>query len=127
MYLAPVIFQEYVPAVRDIRVTIVGPKTFATAICPPAGGYDVDYRMDIDGARFEAIDLPAPTTRKLKAMMKRMGLVYGAVDLRRTPDDTYVFLEVNPAGEWRFVEEKTGQPITAAMAQLLVALDRAGG
>jgi glutathione synthase/RimK-type ligase-like ATP-grasp enzyme len=55
--------------------------------------------------------------------MQSLGIVYGAVDLRRTPEGRYVFLEVNPAGEWRFVEERTGQPITEAMAALLIRLD----
>jgi len=50
--------------------------------------------------------------------------VYGAVDLRLTPEGDYVFLEVNPAGEWRFVEERTGQPITRSMAALLARLDK---
>jgi hypothetical protein len=35
-----------------------------------------------------------------------------------------VFLEINPAGEWLFVEERSGQPITEAVADFLVMLDR---
>lgn len=122
--LAPVIFQEHVPAVADIRVTVVGNRMFATAVVPAPGGYEVDYRMDIAGARFESTELPAEVEQKIHALMKRLGLVYGAIDLRQTPDGTYVFLEVNPAGEWLFVEERTHQPITDAMAELLAALDR---
>src|SRR5438876_11084737 len=122
--LAPVIFQEYVPAVADIRVTVIGAKMFATAIIAAAGSYDIDYRMDLGGARFEPIDLPAKTQEGIHALMRRLGLLYGAVDLRQTADGRYVFLEVNPAGEWRFVEERTGQPITDAVAELLEELDR---
>ena len=47
--------------------------------------------------------------------MRALGLVDGASDFRRTPEGDYVFLKVNPAGEWRFVEERTGQPITRAV------------
>jgi hypothetical protein len=122
--LAPVIFQEYVPAVADVRVTVVGESMFAAAIIPAPGGYDLDYRMDMDGASFEPAELPVETQQGIHALMKRLGLVFGAVDLRRTPDDRYIFLEVNPAGEWRFVEERTGQPITYALAELLAGLDR---
>jgi glutathione synthase/RimK-type ligase-like ATP-grasp enzyme len=120
--LAPVIFQEYVPASADIRVTVVGKTMFAAAINPAAGGYAIDYRMDMAGASFVPTELPAATRKGIRALMKRLGLVYGAIDLRRTPDGD-VFLEINPAGEWRFVEERTGQPITAAMASLLAELD----
>ena len=121
--LAPVIFQEYVPAVCDIRVTAIGERLFATAISAPEGGYEFDYRMEMDSARFEPTELPAETAAGLRALMERLGLVYGAIDLRRTPDGEHVFLEVNPAGEWRFVEEKSGQPLTEAMAELLAGLD----
>jgi hypothetical protein len=37
-----------------------------------------------------------------------MGLIYGAIDMRLTPDGRYVFLEINPAGQWLFVEHRTG-------------------
>jgi glutathione synthase/RimK-type ligase-like ATP-grasp enzyme len=112
-----------VAADADVRVTVVGDRLFPTAIRATPGGYDVDYRMDLAGATFTPTDLPQETERRLRALMARLGLVYGAIDLRRTPDGD-VFLEVNPAGEWRFIEERTGQPITDAMADLLTSLDR---
>jgi glutathione synthase/RimK-type ligase-like ATP-grasp enzyme len=122
--LAPVIFQEFIPAVSDIRATVVGERIFATAISANPAGYAVDYRMDMAGAQFRPSELPAETEAKIHALMARLGLVYGAIDLRRTPDGRHVFLEVNPAGEWRFVEERTEQPITQAMAELLARLDQ---
>jgi glutathione synthase/RimK-type ligase-like ATP-grasp enzyme len=105
-------------------VTVVGERMFAAAILPAPDGYDLDYRMDMDGASIESAKLPVETQRGIHALMKRLGLVFGAVDLRRTPDDRYVFLELNPAGEWRFVEERTNQPITYAVAELLAELDQ---
>ena len=122
--LAPVIFQEFVPATVDLRVTVVGDDLFATAITPAPGGYHLDYRMDLPGATFSPTVLPDETEKQLRALMDRLGLVYGAIDLRRTPEGGYVFLEVNPSGEWLFVEERSEQPITAAMASLLGRLDR---
>ena len=123
--LAPVIFQEYVPAVADIRVTVMGNRMFAAAITPAPGGYDIDYRMDMPGATFRPATLPADVKSKIGRLMKRLGLVYGAIDLRRTADGTHVFLEINPAGEWRFVEERTHQPMTDAFAEMLVEFGRA--
>jgi RimK-like ATP-grasp domain len=121
--LAPVIFQEFVPAVADIRATVVGHEVLAAAITPAPNGYEVDYRMDLDGARFEATTLPEQLRTKLRSLLDRLGIVYGAIDLRLTPRGDYVFLEVNPAGEWLFVEDRTQQPITQAMADLLIQLD----
>jgi len=124
--LAPIIFQEYVLASADIRVTVVGPSLFPAAIVPAPGGYALDYRMDLEGACFRATDLPSATEARIRSLVEHLGLVYGAIDLRRTPDGDHVFLEINPAGEWLFVEERTGQPITRSFASLLAKLDATG-
>lgn len=122
---APVIFQEYVAAVCDLRVTVVGDEVHAAAIHSQETAYPVDFRMDMANARIEAAELPDAVTELLQALMARLGLVYGAIDMRRTPDGRYVFLEINPAGQWLFVEQRTGQPIAAAMARLLLERDAA--
>lgn len=122
--LAPVIFQEYIPAEGDLRITVVGEEMFCAAITPAPGGYQIDYRMDLQGAAYRPTEVPSEVEKGLRALMQRLGLVYGAIDMRRTAEGEHVFLEVNPAGEWLFVEERTNQPITAAMADLLVELDK---
>jgi glutathione synthase/RimK-type ligase-like ATP-grasp enzyme len=123
---APVIFQEYVPADVDLRVTVVGDQIFPAAIHSQESEYPVDFRMDMTNTRIEADELPADVCERLLELMARLGIVYGAIDLRRTPDGRHVFLEVNPAGQWLFVEIATGQPIAAAVARELLAHDRAG-
>jgi hypothetical protein len=117
---APVIFQEYVPAVYDLRVTVIGREVFAAAIHSQETAYTVDCRMDIGRARMEAVDLPEAVRGQLFALMDSLGLVYGAIDLRLKPDGTYVFLEVNPAGQFLFIEAVTGQPIARTLAVALV-------
>lgn len=122
---APVIFQEYVEADVDLRVTVVGDELFAAAIHSQETEYKVDCRMDIASARIEAVALPQEVEERLQALMARLGLVYGAIDMRRTPDGRHVFLEINPAGQWLFIEQESGQPIAAALARLLHARDGA--
>ena len=116
---APVIFQEYIAALIDLRVTVVGDEIFAAAIHSQETQYRVDFRIDMNQAAIEAHDLPEGVTSKVGAFMRRLGLVYGAIDMRLTPDGRYVFLEINPAGQWLFIEGRTGQPITTAVARTL--------
>ena len=123
---APVIFQEYIDAVYDIRVTIVGEQIFAAAIYSQETSYRVDFRMQMENVKIEAITLPSLVTNSLKELMHRLGLVYGAIDLRLTPEGKYVFLEINPAGQWLFVEDKTQQPISTAIAKLMSEKNRRG-
>jgi glutathione synthase/RimK-type ligase-like ATP-grasp enzyme len=120
---APVIFQEYVEAVYDLRITLVGEAIFAAAIHSQETSYPVDFRMDMTNAEITPIELPAEIEARLRHYRRALGLQYGAVDMRLRPDGQYVFLEINPAGQWLFVEEATQQPIAAALAQLLVDHD----
>lgn len=75
--------------------------------------------MNLD-AKYQEHELPAETATKLRELMDCLGLVYGAIDLRLTPDGRYVFLEINPAGQFLYIEQATGQPIAAALAQALL-------
>jgi glutathione synthase/RimK-type ligase-like ATP-grasp enzyme len=121
---APVIFQEYIEAEHDLRITVVDGHVFAAAIYSQETSYPVDFRMDMANARVEAVDLPDDVCDRLRALMARLGLVYGAIDMRQSLDGNHVFLEINPAGQWLFVEHKSGQPIAATLAEVLVANDR---
>ncbi|RZU00637.1 MvdC/MvdD family ATP grasp protein [Rivibacter subsaxonicus] len=116
---APVIFQRYIEATVDLRITVVGERLFPAAIHSQDSDYKIDFRMDIGRARIEPVSLPADVEAKLLELMRRLGLAYGAIDMRRRPDGSHVFLEINPAGQWLFIERQTGQPISAALAELL--------
>ena len=122
---APVIFQEHVRANIDLRITVVGDSVFAAEILTGETDYHVDFRMRMDIATIRAHVLPDDVLDKLRQLMSTLRLVYGAIDMRLTPDGEYVFLEVNPAGQWQFVEERTAQPITDALASYLLRSERA--
>ena len=123
---APVIFQEYVEGV-DLRVTIVGDRMFAAEIDARATSYPVDMRMVISEAEVKPTTLPDHVQGALLALQSRLGLKYGAIDMRRTAEGDCVFLEVNPAGQWLFVERLTGLPISQAVADYLATLDDYSG
>ena len=118
---APVIFQECVRAGLDIRVTVVGDTMFAAAIDSQQTSYAFDFRIDMNSAHVAPHDLSPHTRAGISALMSRLRLKYGAIDLRQSDDGREFFLEINPAGQWMFVEERTGQRITQAVAMLLAS------
>jgi glutathione synthase/RimK-type ligase-like ATP-grasp enzyme len=120
--LTPVIFQRYIPARHDLRITIVGDRIFAAEIHTQQAKYQVDVRMDPHIPCFPHT-LPADLEQKLLTFMKRLGLEYGAIDMRLTPDGEYVFLEINPSGYYSYIEEATGQPITRTLAEKLAQVN----
>jgi glutathione synthase/RimK-type ligase-like ATP-grasp enzyme len=115
--LAPVMFQELVPGTADLRVTVIGDEVLPAAASLAGAAYDVDVRFN--DVRYMPHALPDPVTESLLRLMDALGLEYGAIDLRLTPEGEYVFFEVNPAGQFLYIEYATGQPITAALASHL--------
>jgi glutathione synthase/RimK-type ligase-like ATP-grasp enzyme len=111
----PVIFQRYVEAVADVRVTMIGEEIFAAQTDVRKAEYPLDFRMNPE-ARFEKHTLPGKVQEALCSLMQRLGLEYGAIDLRLTPEGEYIFLEINPAGQFLWIELATGQKIAAALA-----------
>lgn len=112
---APVIFQAFVPGVRDIRVTVVGPSVFATEF-DIEQSESVDYRVEMTRLACRPHELPSEVADGVRHMMERLGLEYGGIDFRLTPDGEYVFFEINTAGEFIYIQDRTGQPIAEAMA-----------
>lgn len=122
--LAPVIFQAYVPGV-DVRVTAVGRRLFACAIDARRTRSPQDFRPVFREATVSRCRIPAPVAAGLRRLLRSLGLAYGAADFRiRQADGAWHFLEVNPSGQWLGFEERTGLPITQAVAELLAGVRR---
>jgi len=118
---SPSIYQELIPKKYDIRVTIVGDQCFSAAIdsqSDPAAS--VDWRRTNNPyLPHHVVYLPAALEAALLRFMRRLGLRFGAIDLIETSDDDYVFLEVNPNGQWLWLDEMLGLGITDAVADWL--------
>lgn len=114
--LAPVIFQEYVPAVADLRITVVGDEIYPMAIDARGTGYEVDFRVSLADAATTTWDLPDAVVAAIHRLMGYFDLAYGAIDMRVTGSGDYVFLEINTAGEFLFAEHRCGLPLTDAVA-----------
>lgn len=115
---APLILQRHVAGL-DVRVTAVGGELFAAEIDARSSDSPDDYRGFEDQCRFTPCRLPSPVEAGLRRLVADLGLEFAAVDFRRSADGAWHFLELNPAGQWLWIERRTGQPITAALAALL--------
>jgi glutathione synthase/RimK-type ligase-like ATP-grasp enzyme len=114
----PAIFQERIDARADIRVTIMGMNMYAAEIDSQAGASPLDWRFD-HTVRFRPHCLDEVVQKQLLALMRRLGLLYGAADFRLTSEGEYIFLEVNPGGQYLFVEFLAGVDLTERMAEFL--------
>ena len=115
----PVIIQSFVSKLVELRVTVVGEDIFTASIDTSSAHADsrVDWRhYDWANTRYETFELPNEVKQKVRMLMSDLGLTYGALDFVLTADNEYVFLEVNPTGQYLWIEDLTDLPITQAMA-----------
>ncbi len=121
---APVIAQEWLDKAVELRVTVIAPHVFGAEIRSQAvRGTRLDWRRRATEAEHAPHRLPDDVARRCAAVTRALGCCFGAIDLILTPAGEYVFLEINPNGEWRWVEDATGLPMTAAMVDLLMSAD----
>ena len=113
----PVFLQHEIKRAADVRVTIIGNACFTVHISTKSPGY-VDWRQPGLGLSYSIDKLPEKIEAQCRAMMERMSLLYGAFDFILTPDGEYVFLEVNPTGEWAWLEDRLDLPMRDAFCRL---------
>lgn len=116
---SPMVFQQLIPKRREFRVICVGESVFVGAL--DAAKYadkTVDWRTSTE-AQWEIGSLPDFVVKQLQTMLAHLGLTFGAFDLIETPDGEYIFLEINPVGEWGMLERDLDYPIADTIAKLL--------
>jgi glutathione synthase/RimK-type ligase-like ATP-grasp enzyme len=118
--LAPGIFQALIEKAYELRITVVGEAVFAVRIeSQQSTSTRIDWRRDYDALTYSAVILPPAIEKDLLKLQKELGLVFGAYDFIVTPSGDYIFLEVNPVGQWLWLEDAVGVGISRALAELL--------
>lgn len=118
---APVIYQREIQKRSDIRATVIGDVVYAVEIFSQEHDETkTDWRR---GSRpdlpHKAHELPDELSGKCVHLVRTLGLRFGAVDLVLGQDGRYWFLEVNPNGQWAWIESRTGLPLSRAIVDEL--------
>jgi MvdD family ATP-grasp ribosomal peptide maturase len=120
----PMTFQEKVPKALELRTIIVGKRVFTAAVdSQRSAKAQHDWRRQGLGLinSWQSYDLPEDIEAKLFKLIAYFGLNYGAIDIIVTPDGRHVFLEINPVGEFFWLECCPPYfPISQAIADLLL-------
>ena len=120
----PSLFQSFVEKQYDVRVTIVGSEVFAVRIDSQARAEtSVDWRHPnhVGQLPHTLIELPLAVQDKCVAMIDILGLQFAAFDFAVDLNERYVFLEVNPNGQWYWLEHLTGVPISVSIGDTLAS------
>ncbi|PCH69507.1 MAG: MvdC family ATP-grasp ribosomal peptide maturase [Bacteroidetes bacterium] len=118
----PMVFQELIEKEYELRVIYVSGNFYLGKIdASKTAAGKVDWRQSKPGeVQWENGELPGELKDKICNLMNDLGLVYGALDIIKAKDGRYVFLEVNPCGEWGMLQKELDLPIAEAIAKALV-------
>ncbi|HDY7423281.1 TPA: hypothetical protein RQJ46_002916 [Vibrio vulnificus] len=121
---APSIYQQEISKKYDVRVTVVGNNVFPVAIWSQTSeATKVDWRQggQIDLVH-EHIEIPDDLKMKCIKLVKELNLKFGAIDLICDLDGVYWFLEINPNGQWAWIENQTKLPIASSIVDELLKI-----
>lgn len=114
------LFQVYVDKLFELRITVIGERIFAAEIYSQhSEKARVDFRQQYADLRYGIHQLPEAIQTKIMALMRFFRLKYGAIDMIVTPEGEYQFIEINPNGQFAWIEAATDLPLFRTLAWLL--------
>jgi len=121
--LSPCTFQEYIERDYDVRLNVIGNSVFAATIDTrefPEAKADC-RKAYYNKARHACIEPEPEIAQACLAMCEKLEVSFGAFDFAVDRRGDWFFLEMNPWGQWAWIEETTGQPLSAAFAHYFVS------
>lgn len=117
----PTYFQRFINKTADVRVTVVGDEIFAALI--NSQEYDetkVDWRSSENlKLKYERIVLPSNLKYMCLELTKKLNLNFGAIDFVIDQNGDFFFLEINPNGQWAWIERQLDYKISFEIVKLL--------
>lgn len=116
--LAPTMFQPYIDKAFELRCVVMGEKIFCARLNSQANELTrKDWRAG--EPEHEVFSLPEHVKASIRRLMRSFDINFASIDLIVTPTGEYVFLDLNPNGQWLWLEVEAGLPLVAGMADLL--------
>ncbi len=118
--MAPVFLQETIEKRLELRVTVVGQRVVAASIDSQANKEGViDWRrLSTEVGQWNSFELDSDTSQKCLKLTESLGLKFGAIDLAITQQDEIVFFEINPNGQWAWLEIGSEIPLSKFFIEL---------
>lgn len=111
----PAIWQVCVPGNVHLRIHVFGPRVLTAKIL----ARELDWRPNLS-VPITPFELDPAIGERCVSLVRELGLAMGIIDAKLGADGDLCFLEINPQGQFLFIEALTGLALTDAAAELLV-------
>ncbi len=120
---APVCFQQPIMPKCDVRVTVVN-KTVLAAVREDRGEHDAPLDWRLAGEQpWSPYQLPSDIADACRVLVSDLGLLFSGIDFALGDAGEHWFLELNPNGEWGWLQ-RFGLSIAEALAETLLTQPR---
>jgi hypothetical protein len=120
--LCPAIFQPFLPKSFEVRVACLGRLCVAIRIDSQSNERAaMDWRLGQFYVGMEPYELPPEVAEGCRRLLRELGLVHASLDFIVDPDGKHIFLEVNPQGQFLFLESRAGLPLLDMFSEFLAA------
>ncbi|WP_162903370.1 ATP-grasp domain-containing protein [Taibaiella koreensis] len=119
---SPTLIQQLVAKIFEIRVFFFREKLYSLALFSQSDRTSqIDSRLNNlkSPQRQVPFILPDELQDKIKLLMSELTLDYGSLDFIVTPENNFVFLEVNPYGQYGFLSKSGNFYIEKEIAEYL--------
>lgn len=118
LHITPVIFQELIDKKIEFRITIVNNEIFIASVDSQINAKTkIDWRRE--NLQFKKDDLPEEIKSMCFQLVNKLGLNFGAIDLIKNTKNEFYFIEINPNGQWVWIETDTGLNISDSIINFL--------
>ena len=117
----PIYLQRLIDKKGDVRVTVVGDKVFGAFIhSQDLKESQIDWRKAGVPLTHSKIELPKDLIAQCQCLMSELSLNFGAIDFILDKKGNYFFLEINPNGQWAWIERQLDYNISNEITNILV-------
>ena len=114
--LTPIYLQKYISKQFEVRITVIDSCFYSVRIDTLD---KLDWRKDYKNHKYSLIEIPEKVKKECSKMLLNYNLVFGAFDYIVTPQNDWVFLELNPNGQWLWLEEALNLDISNKIIKYL--------
>lgn len=115
--LTPLYIQNYEEKKYEVRLTCVNGRVFAVRIDSED---KLDWRKNYNGLKYSVIECPQIIRKRCFKLMEDFDLKFGAFDFIVNKQNEWIFLEINPNGQWLWLEKVLNISISQCIFQYLV-------
>lgn len=113
----PSFFQTEIQREFEVRTYYLDGEFFSIKIFPFS--QKIDIRDSFLNCMYEKFNLPKDVEERLIKMMNKLELISGSIDLIKSKNGKYYFLEVNPNGQYDWVSQYGGYYLDKKIAYFL--------